>query len=873
MYSVGRGKIVISAVGVCTMYIYDLSESVSFGDAGGKGLNLCLLAEAGFNVPPGYIIATSAYDEYVEANKLQSIIDENISSINDSVESLQTASEHIRQAFTEARIPKTLREEIIEAYQQRSLSKVSVRSSATAEDLPETSFAGQQDTFLNIIGDDALLRAVVDCWSSLWTPRAIGYRRRNRISQDTVSLAVVVQAMVDSVTSGVLFTVNPLTGVRTEVVVNATFGLGEALVSGRIEPDEYVVDKQSDSMKGVKLGEKDGSGRQALNEEEIRELVDLGIKIEDYYGSPQDIEWARYDDSFYVLQSRPVTGLYPLPPGAMPEPLLVYGSFGHVQGVLQPLTPMGIDIILQMLGYIQKKLGSTLSPRENKRFLIAGGRIYSNITELFRNKRYHGIVSGVLQYVEPVMASSVEEIISDSRIEKKNSKPSFHEMSLIVPVLVPFVFRFIGSVLRPVSSRKKANNKIESEVEYWRKAGEKLKTLEEHRDYIHRLLESIHRTILKSILPSVAAGQGMFFQIKMRAERLGLDNDALNISRGLPYNVTTEMDMMLWEKVKHIRADPVSMNALKNPVEKLAEAYLKRELPMVFQTELESFLDSYGMRGVAEIDVGTLRWGEDPSPIIQMIQTYSMIDDPEKAPDTVFKHMAESAEASLEHIAEEAERQWGWRSKQVIKYLGVRQRNLAGLRESPKLYVVKMLYNARRSLLSIGKILESEGYLESYRDVFYLRIDELENRDWRMVVAERKQKFKLDMQRKPPRILLSDGHAYYGSSSSDGKTLQGAPVSPGNVEGIAHVMLDPSSEKLLPGEILVCPATDPAWTPLFLAAGGLVMEVGGLMTHGSIVAREYGIPAVVGVYDATSRLKTGQKIRVDGEKGIVTVLE
>ncbi|RLI03336.1 hypothetical protein DRO31_02045 [Candidatus Bathyarchaeota archaeon] len=855
------------------MHIYELGESVSLGTAGGKGLNLCLLVEAGFNVPKGFIIATSAYNEYVEANGLQSIIDENIAIIDDTVESLQTASEHIRETFTQGKMPETLRKTIIEAYQRHEVDKVAVRSSATAEDLPETSFAGQQDTFLNVEGKEALLRAVVDCWSSLWTPRAIGYRRRNKIPQDVVSLAVVVQAMVQSVTSGVLFTVNPLTGVRTEAVVNASFGLGEALVSGRIEPDEYVVDKRSGLIKSVRLGEKDGSGRQGLNEEEIRELVDLGIKIEDYYGSPQDIEWARYDDRFYVLQSRPVTGLYPLPPGAMPEPLLVYGSFGHVQGVLQSLTPMGIDVILQMLGYIQKKLGGTLSPKENKRFLIAGGRLYSNITELFRNKRYHGIVSGVLQYVEPVMASSVEEIISDSRIEKKDSKPSFHDMSLIVPVLVPFICRFLGSVLRPVSSRKKMNNKIESEVKYWRKAGEEVKTLEEHRNYVHRLLESIHRTILKRILPSVAAGQGMFFQIKMRAERLGLDNDALNISRGLPYNVTTEMDLMLWEKVKHIRADPASMNALKKPVEKLADAYLKRELPVVFQTELESFLDSYGMRGVAEIDVGTLRWGEVPAHIIQMIQTYSTIDDPEKAPDTVFKHMAESAEASLEHITEEAKRQWGWRSKQIVKYLGVRQRNLAGLRESPKLYIVKMLYNARRSLLSIGKILESEGYLESYRDVFYLRIDELEHRDWRMVVTERKQKFKLDTQRNPPRILLSDGHAYYGSSSSDGKTLQGAPVSPGVVEGTAHVMFDPSSEKLLPGEILVCPATDPAWTPLFLAAGGLVMEVGGLMTHGSIVAREYGIPAVVGVYDATSRLKTGQRIRVDGEKGVVAILE
>ena len=352
-----------------------------------------------------------------------------------------------------------------------------------------------------------------------------------------------------------------------------------------------------------------------------------------------------------------------------------------------------------------------------------------------------------------------------------------------------------------------------------------------------------------------------------------MDNDALNISRGLPYNVTTEMDLALWEKVKTIKSEPESLKALEKPVDEIAKQYKEKKLPTVLQKALTGFLDRYGMRGVAEIDIVSVRWGEDPSHIIQMIQTYSTIDNPEREPDRVFREMAFSAESSLDHIAEEAGHQWGWISGRVIRFLARRQRNLAGLRESPKFFIIKMLYNVRLSLLAVGRLLVSEGYLENQYDVFYLRIDELEQRDWRKTVAMRKQEYERDKLRKPPRILLSDGHAYYGSTSSDGDTLNGSPVSPGVVEGTAHVMLDPSSEKLLPEEILVCPATDPAWTPLFLAAGGLVMEVGGLMTHGSIVAREYGIPAVVGVFDATNVLKTGQKIRVDGEKGTVTVLD
>ncbi len=855
------------------MYIYDLIDRVTLAEAGGKGLNLCILVEQGFNVPQGYIVSTSAYKRYVEVNGLREVIDREITGIGDDVETLKGASKTIRQSFTAGKIPDDIRDEIIEAYHQRKLDRVAVRSSATAEDLPETSFAGQQDTYLNVEGIEALIGAVVDCWSSLWTPRAIRYRRRNRVHQDDVSLAVVVQGMVQSESSGVLFTANPLTGVRTETVINATFGLGEALVGGQIEPDEYIVDKTSGEIKRVKIGSKNGATEQALTETQIKELARTGDKIQDNYGVPQDVEWATYGDQIYILQSRPVTGLYPLPLGAKPMPLEVYGSFGHVQGVLQPLTPMGIDVILQMLGYIMRKLGGTLSPRKNKRFVVAGGRLYSNATEVIRNKRYHWVTEAVLRFVEPGMGSAVTEILKDQRIMRRSKKPSLRETRLIIPIVVPFLSRFIGAVLRPVASREKMNNKIKSEVEDWRRKEEQMVSLEEHVKLIHGLLESMHRTILKYILPTVAAGQGMFFQVKMRAEKLGLNNDALNISRGLPYNVTTEMDLLLWDKVKQIKTDPASMKALEKPVEELSRLYKECNLPETLQTGLAGFLEAYGMRGVAEIDIGTVRWCEAPSNIIQMIQTYSAIDDPLREPDVVFKQMAASAEVSLDHIAEEAGRRWGWMSSQVIRFLAVRQRNLAGLRESPKLYIIKMLFNARLSLLAIGGILKSEGYLEDPRDVFFLRIDELEQRDWRDIIVERKREYALDKQRKPPRMLLSDGHAFYGSGSSDGNKLNGSPVSPGVAEGVVHVMLDPYSEKLLPGEILVCPATDPAWTPLFLAASGLVMEVGGLMTHGSIVAREYGIPAVVGVFDATNKLKTGQRIRVDGEKGTVTVLD
>ncbi len=859
------------------MHVYDLNEHVTLAEAGGKGLNLCILVEAGFNVPPGYIIGTSAYKEYVEANTLQLVIDENITAITDTVESLQTASANIRQAFTEAKIPDGIKTEITEAYHQRSLGKVAVRSSATAEDLPETSFAGQQDTFLNVEGEEALLRAVVDCWSSLWTPRAIGYRDRNKIQQEEVSLAAVVQSMVQSESSGVMFTVNPLTGVRTETVINATFGLGDLLVSGRIEPDEYIVDKATGEIKSHKIGAKnDESGRQALTDEQIKDLTVIGVRIHEHYGSPQDIEWAITGNTFYVLQSRPVTGLYPVLERVPVSPLRVYGSFAHVQGVLQPMTSMGRDIIRQTIGNVQNRFGGNFTLRENIRITSAGGRLYTNITGLVKNKRFHGLIKTVLGYVEPSTLGAVEPILVDPRIEKIDSLPSLGELVQIVHGFGPIILRVVATILRPVHSRENMNKRITEEITYWESRQKEQQTIEDHIHFIKVLLERTPEVLMKSILPRVIAGIGMFFQVKGRAERLGLNDDALNITRGLLYNVTTEMDLFLWEKTQRVRADEDSCRVLEDDVEKVVEGYRERRLPNVLQGELDDFLAKYGMRGVAEIDIGSTRWCDDPSHIIQLMQTYLRIDDPEKAPDLVFSRMAESAQASLDRIAEEAGRRNGWLNKRLIRYLGFRQRNLAGLRESPKFFIINVLFIARNSLLEIGRQLVAQNILDDSWDVFSLylyELEEIQTGDLKKLVAERRKQQRLDARKKPPRIILSDGHNYYGSTSSDGKNLTGSPVSPGLVEGIAHVILDPASESLQPGEILVCPATDPAWTPLFLAAGGLVMEVGGLMTHGSIVAREYGIPAVVGVGDATSLIKTGQRIMVDGEKGTVTILD
>ncbi|RLT33583.1 MAG: phosphoenolpyruvate synthase, partial [Chloroflexi bacterium] len=342
------------------------APGATLASTGGKGLNLTKLAQAGFPVPGGFIVTTGGYDAFVNDAGLAGWMADEVAAIDArDPESLNALSDRIRARFRESAMPPALADTIRAAYAALGKPKVAVRSSATAEDLPDFSFAGQQDTFLNVLGDDALLGAVRECWSSLWTARAIGYRARNGIDQSAVSLAVVVQAMVQSDTSGVLFTANPLTGRRTETVVDAIYGLGEALVSGQVEPDHYIVETATGRIVAKLLGAKatvirgaegggtltqsaDAGSQQALSDDEIRQVTALGKRVTDFYGSPQDIEWGYADGQLYLLQSRAITSLFPvpeLPADENPDDLRVFFSFGAVQGMLDPMTPLGRDVI------------------------------------------------------------------------------------------------------------------------------------------------------------------------------------------------------------------------------------------------------------------------------------------------------------------------------------------------------------------------------------------------------------------------------------------------------------------------------------------------------------------------------------------------
>jgi len=885
--------------------------------AGGKGANLVRLTRAGFDVPRGFIVSTNAYREFVNANKLAAIIQQALEGLKpEDADALENASQTIRRAFEGGVLPSGIHQEIQTAYAElnrqseiENRKSVAVRSSATAEDLPDLSFAGQQDTYLNIIGEEQLLQAVVNCWSSLWTARAIGYRIRNHISHDEAALAVVVQEMVQSDVSGVLFTANPLTGALNESVIDATFGLGEALVSGQVEPDHFVVKINQDSSisvasktlgaKAVATRSKAGGGvesieessdaRQTLTESQIQQLAETGQRIQKEYGAPQDIEWAFADDKLYILQARGVTSLFPVPKVSF-DPLLIWISFGAVQGLVGPLTPLGQDTIRHIVAGAGRMFGVTIKPEEADVFGLAGERVWIRFSDVLRHPLGSRIAKEALQFGEPSTGQILRSLSTDPRVGVGEGKFTFTTARRLIRFFVPIFLRLIRNMARPDNTRARFDAEAEallSTAQIPAKSN-RFESLANIVTYMRERIAGMFAFLFPRFIPTFIPGVA---SLALLTKLSGDYNLALEVTRGLPNNVTTEMDLVLWETAKQIQADAESRALFaSSSAPELAYRYLNGTLPATAQTVIARFLEKYGMRGVGEIDFGQPRWREDSTPVMHTLQSYLQIE-PAFAPDILFAKGAQAAQEAAEKIVANIRTgHGGWLKAKIARAAARRVRLLMGARESPKFFIIRMMGIAKKALLEVGQEFVETGTINRADDLTFLKLNELESlaqsskdrqlsvptKDWKSLIAERRATYERELRRRQvPRVLVSDGRAFYegvGAETDTGELITGSPVSPGVAEGIVHVVLDPRGVHLVPGEILVCPGTDPAWTPLFMAAGGLVTEVGGMMTHGSVVAREYGIPAVVGVHQATLRLKDGQKIRVDGTQGKITVL-
>jgi pyruvate,water dikinase len=871
--------------------------SASLAAVGGKALNLGRLAAADLPVPPGFCLTTVGYQKAAPTEM------EVLAARLDGANSLDGGgglsdgdrdelARRAREAVAAAPVPPDVETAIRDAYAAMGPGPVAVRSSATAEDLPFASFAGQQDSFMDVVGADAVVEAVRRCWASLWTDRAVAYRTTNGIRHREVSLAVVVQQMVHAGTAGVLFTANPVTGTRTETVIDSSPGPGQAVVSGAVNPDHYVVETVSG-----RILHQPQSPAGSLTEPQLRALASLGDAAQQLFGAPQDVEWViDGGGKAWLTQSRPITTLYPLPDedplsgqtgtdgaadAASGADARVYLCGTLLQGLTRPITPMGLSVVGLMRG--------------NKgpwKYVNPGLRMYVDLTPLIRNKSGRKALVRMLPLADGRSAAVFPALLDDPRFsvlprarkksgrrghtapDRTRSKGTGFNQSLGQFVeLIPAMVRALLWPDRELRRARRYQDRLATTLVLPLPA-----TAARRLQHAEDILATSVNGLIQATLPAPSVGYLMLAAARRLLHGIAKPRELEAVLRGLPHNVTTIMDLELWHLTVSLGKDPeVRRTFMELKPDELASRYRAGMLPAAAQSGLQQFLSKYGHRAVAEIDLGMPRWFEEPDHLLGMISNYLRVEDPEQAPDRQFTKAADHAEARMRELVERAGTKSRLRGR-LVSFCLRRTRQLAGLRELPKFYIVMVLAEMHRQLTEVGAELVSNGTIDAAGDVFFLDFEELRvglrGADLKGIVAGRRRLYDVELRRRRvPRLLLSDGtdvEAAAMPQPAAGDRLTGTPASAGTAAGKVRVIMDPVGAHLEPGEILVAPSTDPGWTPLFMTAGALVMEMGGVISHGAVVAREYGIPAVVGVADATTRLRDGQSITVDGAAGTVT---
>ncbi|MFI7602074.1 rifamycin-inactivating phosphotransferase [Actinoplanes sp. NPDC049681] len=838
------------------MYVLDLREvdETLLAVVGGKGAHLGALSRMdGVRVPPGFCVTTDAFRRIVaEAPSLDDDLDRLSRLEADDREGIRTLTAEIRRILEGIAVPDDLAAEITGALARLGeQAACAVRSSATAEDLPTASFAGQQDSYLNVVGAEAILRHVSRCWASLFTERAVTYRRRNGIDDRTVRMAVVVQQMVLPQAAGVLFTADPVTSDRKLASVEAGPGLGEALVSGLMNPDVFKV------RDGEIVARTTEHEPPSLTDAQVVRLVRLGRRIEARFGHPQDIEWCLAGDDFHIVQSRPITTLFPVPESG-DEENHVYLSVGHQQMMTDPMKPLGISF-WQM---------TTPAPMAE-----AGGRLFVDVTKRVAAPASRAGLLELIAKGDPLTGDALRTVLDrDGFIrtipDEDSPGPLFGGPPAPIETDPAIVTELIGNSEASVAAAA---------------AGIRTRTGEELLDFIRADIQELRRILFdpRSHRVFMSAMEATWWLNERLEEWLGEKNAADTLTQSVPHNITSEMGLALLDVADVIRPHP-EVAALLQRVE---DPSFLDELPKLeggpeAREAIEAWLDTYGMRCVGEIDITRPRWSERPDTLVPLILGNVRNFAPGESRRRFEQGREEAGKKEQELLERLRTLPDGESKADETKQKIDRVRTFIGYREYPKYGMVSRYFVYKQALLEEADRLVRAGVLHEKEDIFYLTFDELDDvvrtsQADNHLIGRRKEEFRSYQALTPPRVLTSDGEAITGAYRRDdvpSGALIGLPVSAGTIEGRARVILDMADADLQPGDILVTAHTDPSWTPLFVAAAGLVTEVGGLMTHGAVIAREYGLPAVVGVVDATRLIPDGQRIRVHGTDGYVELL-
>ncbi|HEY8917222.1 MAG TPA: phosphoenolpyruvate synthase [Chitinophaga sp.] len=853
--------------------------------AGGKGANLGELSGIeGIQVPGGFCVTTEAYKEIIENNTaFNSLLDQLSVLKADNRKEISEISAKIRKLIEEIAIPEGISREITRQLEQLGEGNAyAVRSSATAEDLPGASFAGQQDTYLNITGKKSILEHVSKCWASLFTDRAVTYRLQNGFDHKKVHLSVVVQKMVFPQVAGILFTADPVTGNRKVLSVDASFGLGEALVSGLVNADIYkvrgaeVIHKQVATKKLAIYALKEGGTeqqelpsemqqKQALTDEQILELARIGRKIEEHFGAPQDIEWCLADGAFYIVQSRPVTTLFPIPE-ANDQLNHVYVSVGHQQMMTDPLKPLGLSVWM-LTG-------------NRPMFKTAAGRLFVDITMGLSSAAGRQNLLGVLGHSDPLIKGALTTIIERDFIKlDPNDKSQPHHIKSHEGMSSADILAEAGDDPAIAAHLIKSSQEALSALKHKIRGKSGLDVFDcILEDTQQRRQFASDQKSLNVIMAGIHASA--WINEKMN-EWLGEKNVADTLSLSVPNNVTSEMGMALLDVADVIRPYPEIIEYLQQVKDdNFPDELVRFKGGQQVRDAITAFLDKYGMRCAGEIDITRTRWSEKPAILIPMILSNIKNLEPGASKQKFEQGKQEALKKEQDLLARlkqlpDGEQKAG-ETKQMIDLI----RNFIGYREYPKYDIVSRYFIYKQALLKEAERLVQANLLHEKEDIYYLAFEELQevirtNKLDYQVINKRKDEYRLYEKMTPPRVITSDGEIITGQYKRENipaEAIVGLAVSSGTIEGRARVILKMEDANIEEGDILVTTFTDPSWTPLFVSIKGLITEVGGLMTHGAVVAREYGLPAVVGVENATKIIKDGQRIRVNGTDGYIEIL-
>ena len=819
---------------------------------GGKGFNLGRLTAAGFLVPPGFCVTTDAYRT-----------------------ALETVDTQNSEAVQAAALPESLQSEILAAYNQLGTDSVAVRSSATAEDLPEASFAGQQDTFLNVSGTSELLAKIQACWASLWSDRAVAYRREHGIEDVQLAMAVVVQAMIDAEVSGVMFTRNPTGG--DELVIESNWGLGESVVSGEITPDHFMISRETgdliretvvskrkmitpEGVQAVPIGQREIP---SLQRGRVAELSQLGMQVDAFYGAPQDVEWAHTEGQFYLLQARPITTLTD---AAEIEQLrrqeidalqqkadeggTVWSRYNLAEVLPAPL-PMTWAIMQDFMsgqggfGLTCRDLGFLPSPRFDEEGVLdlICGRLFFNLSREVEFN-FHGFL----------FEHDFQQLKRDPhKAIYPQPTPNIKRSNILFWLRFPYyIAKAISAELKHGKICKDLDRILTEKVfptfeQYVQEQRQiSLEELSDQQviDKFHEWRQKTLNDFAKDALKATVFASFSYQQLEITLQKCFSEDEAKDLARllitGLEGDLTVDANLKMWE---------------------IAQAELT----------LEDFLKRYGHRSVGEFELAQPRWREDPSYVEQIIASFRT--NPDANPMKHLQTQRVNREKAKRRLARLPVNKAAAFRKRINKVLDLIQRYMP-FRETAKFYLMLGYELIRNALLELDRRYQLDG------GIFYLVPDELDRliqgEDLQLMIAERKTTRSRLLKIELPDVIYSDILNRVGEPQAiEAKDeIQGVGVSVGVATGEAYVLRDAADAQIAgKNYILVCPSTDPGWTPLFLHAAALVMEYGGMLSHGAIVAREYGIPAVVNIAAATQRFQSGQRLRVDGGRGIVSILD